>query len=128
MLELIDRQAALEIAMGYCPDDDGCCSKTGHDIREMLDEIDALPIVHIDDMTFKIQNKIQAKKPSGTVEITFVRYGTWVQRGNGEYYCSNCGREERFIFQKNYCPRCGTRMDATDKNDDGKGCNDSAGD
>ena len=45
MLELIDRQAVLEIAMGYCPDDDGCCSKAGHDIREMLDEIEALPTI-----------------------------------------------------------------------------------
>lgn len=27
MQELIDRQVALEIAMSYCPDDDGCCSK-----------------------------------------------------------------------------------------------------
>lgn len=66
MPELIDRQAALEIAMSYCPDDDGCCSKAGHDLREMLDEIEALPIVHIDDMTFKIQNEIQAVKPSKT--------------------------------------------------------------
>ncbi len=43
MPELIDRQAALEIVMSYCPDDDGCCSKAGHDLREMLDEIEALP-------------------------------------------------------------------------------------
>ena len=43
MPELIDRKAALEIVMSYCPDDDGCCSKAGHDLREMLDEIEALP-------------------------------------------------------------------------------------
>lgn len=106
MLELIDRQAVLEIAMSYCPDDDGCCSKAGHDIREMLDEIEALP----------------------TIEAEPVRHGKWIQRRNGEYYCANCGREERFIFQKYLCPRCGAKMDATDKNDSGKGCDDSAGD
>ena len=39
-----------------------------------------------------------------------VRRGQWIQRRNGEYYCSNCGREERFIFQKNYCPKCGAYM------------------
>lgn len=109
-MELIDKQAALDIAMSYCPDDDGCCSKAGHDLREMLDEIEGLPIVHIDDMTFNIQNEIQSKKPSKTVEITFVRHGRWIQRRNGQYYCTNCGREEKFIFQKNYCPRCGSDM------------------
>lgn len=49
MQELIDRQSALEIAMSYCPDDDGCCSKAGHDLREMLDEIESLPVVPIED-------------------------------------------------------------------------------
>ena len=88
MPELIDRQAALEIAMSYCPDDDGCCSKAGHDIREMLDEIEALP----------------------EIEAEPVQYGYWRQKRNFEYYCTNCGREEKHIFQKNCCPRCGSKM------------------
>lgn len=46
-----------------------------------------------------------------TIEAEPVRNGRWIQRRNEEYYCSNCGREERFIFQKNYCPKCGTRID-----------------
>lgn len=45
MADLIDKQSVLEIAMCYCPDDDGCCSKAGNDLREMLDEIEALPTV-----------------------------------------------------------------------------------
>ncbi len=45
MADLIDKQSVLEIAMSYCPDDDGCCSKAGNDIREMLDEIEALPTI-----------------------------------------------------------------------------------
>ncbi len=89
MPELIDRQAALEIVMSYCPDDAGCCSKAGHDLREMLDEIEALPVTEAEPM----------------------RYGRWIQRRNLEYYCSNCGREEKHIFQKNYCPRCGVKID-----------------
>ena len=52
MPELIDRQAALEIAMSYCPDDDGCCSKAGHDLREMLDEIEALPVIEAEPMRY----------------------------------------------------------------------------
>ncbi len=45
-----------------------------------------------------------------TIKAEPVRYGRWTQIRNGEYYCSNCGREERFIFQKNYCPKCGSDM------------------
>ena len=47
MSEMIDKQKVLEIAMSYCPDDDGCCSKAGHDIREMLDEIEALSTIEV---------------------------------------------------------------------------------
>ena len=126
MPELIDKQAALDIAMSYCPDDDGCCSKAGHDLREMLDEIEALPIVHIDDMAFNIQNEIQAKKPSRTVEITFVRRGRWIECDyktleHGEiesaYKAGLCCSECRTGFKKNrmtykaFCPACGARMD-----------------
>ena len=110
MPELIDKQAALDIVMRYCPCMMKVASKAGNDLGEMLDEIEELPIVHIDDMAFKIQNEIHAEKPSRTVEITFVRHGRWIQRRNGKYYCTNCGCEERFIFQKNYCPRCGSDM------------------
>lgn len=45
-----------------------------------------------------------------TIKAEPVRYGHWIQRRNLEYYCSNCGREEKHIFQKNYCPRCGSKM------------------
>lgn len=42
-LRLIDANKVLDIVMAYCPDDDGSCSKAGVDLREMLDEIEALP-------------------------------------------------------------------------------------
>lgn len=41
--DLISRQQALDIAFKYCPDDDGTCSEAGSDMRNMLDEIEALP-------------------------------------------------------------------------------------
>lgn len=83
MPELINRQAALEIAMSYCPDDDGCCSKAGHDLREMLDEIEALP----------------------TIKAEPVRHGRWECGG----FCSECGldNEER---KTTFCPNCGADM------------------
>ena len=45
MKKLIYLEDALNIAMQYCPDDDGSCSKSGVDIREMLDELESLPSV-----------------------------------------------------------------------------------
>lgn len=109
MLELINRQAALDIAMSYCPDDDGSCSKVGHDLREMLDEIEALP-------------KIDAAQ---------VRRSRWKCIGEYEefseemadYLCESCGYViSRLKNQKpKFCEGCGARMDANDKNDGSKG-------
>ena len=42
MKEYVSLQAVLDIVMQYCPDDDGSCSKVDVDLREMLDEIEAL--------------------------------------------------------------------------------------
>ena len=102
MTELIDRQVVLEIAMSYCPDDDGSCSKAGHDIREMLDEIETLP----------------------TIEVKQVQYGQWLsdtvtcytgkedEHGDPEYkeyiffVCSNCRRKT--VVREHFCPRCGS--------------------
>ena len=44
MDDLISRQAAVELAMKYCPDDDGAVQCDG-DIRELLDELENLPLV-----------------------------------------------------------------------------------
>jgi len=43
MSDLISRQAAIELAMQYCTDDDGSCSKADRDIRELLDDLENLP-------------------------------------------------------------------------------------
>lgn len=42
-MRVIDADKVLNIVIAYCPDDDGSCSKAGVDLREMLDEIEALP-------------------------------------------------------------------------------------
>jgi hypothetical protein len=46
MSDLIDKQSVVDIAMCYCPDDDGSCSKADADIRELLDEIENLQAVN----------------------------------------------------------------------------------
>lgn len=43
MAEFVNLKAVIDIAMQYCPDDDGSCSKADVDLREMLDELEALP-------------------------------------------------------------------------------------
>lgn len=40
--EYVNKDDVLELVMHYCPDDDGSCSNLG-DIRDLLDEIEALP-------------------------------------------------------------------------------------
>lgn len=47
MADLIDKKSVVEIAMCYCPDDDGTCSKADADIRDLLDDIENLPVVNI---------------------------------------------------------------------------------
>lgn len=49
-----------------------------------------------------------------TGEYQPVKHGRWIRRRNGHYYCNNCGCEERFIYQRNYCPKCGAVMDEED--------------
>lgn len=38
--DYISREEAVALAMQYCPDDDGVCSKSGHDLRELLDDLE----------------------------------------------------------------------------------------
>lgn len=47
MDEYISREDILDIASQYCTDDDGSCSKADVDLREMLDEIEALPAADV---------------------------------------------------------------------------------
>lgn len=92
MANLIDKQSVLEIAMCYCPDDDGCCSKAGNDLREMLDEIEALPTIEPE-----------------------VLHAYWETNDVGEYYCTNCVVEcDIDEFHKaplnQFCGNCGAKM------------------
>lgn len=48
MKEYIELKAAVDLAMQYCPDDDGACSKADRDIRELLDELENLPPIQLD--------------------------------------------------------------------------------
>jgi len=106
MKTLIYLEDALNIAMQYCPDDDGSCSKSGVDIREMLDELESLPPA-----------QLERKK------------GKWIKMSDADgiyWVCSECGEEiprvddfdpQFDLFHRlksmektNYCPHCGAEM------------------
>lgn len=95
-MELIDRQATLEIAMSYCPDDDGCCSKAGCDLREMLDEIEALPTA---------EPEVHSGRWIFVGEETM--HDGWTYR---KHRCTEC--DFVTVEAKNFCPNCGSKMDA----------------
>lgn len=96
-MSYISRQDVLDIALQYCPDDDGTCSKSGDDLRNMLDEIENLP----------------------SAPVREVVYGEWVIK-NGGLYCSKCGskallhdnkRTQDYDYRESkFCPNCGASM------------------
>lgn len=53
MKEYVSLQSVLDIVMQYCPDDDGSCSKADVDLREMLDEIEALPAADVQPIKYR---------------------------------------------------------------------------
>ena len=98
MAEYISREDILDIASQYCTDDDGSCSKADVDLREMLDEIEALP----------------------AADVQPIRRGRWIYVGSvrswDEIKCSACdpafSTEDRdLILNWDFCPNCGARMD-----------------
>jgi hypothetical protein len=55
--DCISREAAIELATQYCPDDDGSCSKADRDIRELLDDLENLPSARHDSKELSFTHK-----------------------------------------------------------------------
>lgn len=96
MNEYVSIGAVIDIVFQYCPDDDGSCSKADVDPREMLDEIEALPVA----------------------DVQPVRHGCWITQGDDMWLCSNCKKNIIYSMHESdrtenqrYCCRCGARMD-----------------
>lgn len=83
----ISRQAAVELVMKYCPDDDGAVQCDG-DIRELLDELENLPSAQPE-----TAKRIVGKSRDGMT--------LW-------YQCDMC--DEPVDEQDNYCRGCGRRL------------------
>lgn len=105
MDDYIRRGDVLDIAMQYCPDDDGSCSKADVDPREMLDEIEALPATDVQ-------------------PVKHGRWETWgyVFHGIAWKRCSACGKTADVSYQAlldgkiematpSICGCCGCRLD-----------------
>ena len=89
---MINMKAVLDIVSQYCPDDDGSCSKTGVDLREMLDEIEGLD----------------------ETEVQPVKHGRWILCDDGYVRCSECNRkafiENDETILTDFCHGCGADM------------------
>lgn len=92
MNEYISREDILDIVSQYCTDDDGSCSKAGVDLREMLDEIEALPATDV-------QPIVYAHK---TINV------------GRRSYCSNCGK---LAIMEDFCSKCGAKVKDGEQND-----------
>ena len=91
MDDFISRAEAVALAMEYCPDDDGVCSKAGHDLRELLDDLESAP----------------------PADVRPVVRGEWVEEKGRLYrwHCSECGYVIGVArMDANFCPNCGADM------------------
>lgn len=101
--DYILRSDALEIAMEWCPDDDGSVGKVG-DLREMLDELESIPAADV-----------EPKRSTGwwiPGDYVAVEHGECVTYPGEGITCSWChyGFKGRFLWSREYCPHCGSRM------------------
>ena len=97
MNEYVRLEDVLNICSAYCPDDDGSCSKAGTDLREMLDELEALNTVSIEQ---KRGYWIELPKAWNSAETPC--------------QCSECKHILSFYYtvrKSNFCPNCGVPMD-----------------
>ena len=108
MDEYISRGDVLDITFQYCPDDDGSCSKADVDLREMLDEIEALPAADVQPVKHGYWYHNTSKYIS-ELDACFI-----------QACCSCCGRYSdkmdlySEIMSNETCSHCGARMDLKD--------------
>lgn len=126
MKEYVILQTVLDIVMQYCPDDDGSCTKVDRDICELLDEIEALPIVElqtIKDVVVPNLEKHNIKRAypdmtDGEVAAYILGFNEHEKLNMGHCYidnegyerCSVCNEHETGMRYFLFCPRCGVQF------------------
>lgn len=92
--EYINREDVLDIASQYCADDDGSCSKADVDLREMLDEIEALPsadvqpinsLVKVEERVPDVSGNYLCYLADGTFEVLYFDRGIEDDMYNNDY-------------------------------------------
>lgn len=85
MNEYISREDVLDIVSQYCADDDGSCSKADVDLREMLDEIEALPATDVQPVSHWVSIKDRLPIYDGLVLVVdknnTIRLGMYTDLG-----------------------------------------------
>ena len=141
MKTLIYLEDALNIAMQYCPDDDGSYSKSGVDIREMLDELESLPSVQLEPYEDAVSRKMVSEwlKQYGQdvlhgkykfslmyiwknlMDLPYVqterKTGQWIEYIPEHGKCPFCGNQVDLLGGKenNFCSECGAAMRGTER-------------
>lgn len=126
MKEYVSLQTVLDIVMQYCPDDDGSCTKVDRDIRDLLDEIEALPIVELQTIKDVVvpnleKHNIKRAYPDmtdsevaayilGFTEHEKINLGHCYIDNEGYERCSVCNEHETGMRYFLFCPRCGVRF------------------
>lgn len=126
MKEYVSLQTVLDVVMQYCPDDDGSCTKVDRDIRDLLDEIEALPIVELQTIKDVVvpnleKHNIKRAYPDmtdsevaayilGFTEHEKLNMGHCYIDSEGYERCSVCNEHETGMRYFSFCPRCGVKL------------------
>lgn len=119
MGDLISREAALEIIMKYCPDDDGSCSKADADMREMLDEIEDLPAVDAEPVRLRIDVCDVDEEKGWYRRLLYCPCGQLIKTETWDAKrCFGTGTVLRENKMPKHCPNCGAKMNGGPENED----------
>lgn len=104
--DLISRQVAVELAMKYCPDDDGTVQCDG-DIRGLLDELENLPSAQPEQRWIPCSERLPEENGQYLITVKYeheegyndiyAEHGDWSD-GKWDMFCfGHCGKVESII-------------------------------
>lgn len=79
------------------------------DAYPQADRNNLCPAIYYDDFVEIVDDVLSEIGES--VDAVEVVHGRWIPCTNGGYHCSVCDKRFGFVFDNNYCPNCGAKMD-----------------
>lgn len=64
-----------------------------------------------DTIAWNIGNAVKNLPAADVVEVKHGKWELWTVRGEAELYCSVCGNSPNVIYEYEFCPSCGAKMD-----------------